>query len=75
MAGALRIRARDGLGVAWLPRSLVESDIDSGLLTLAGDKPWWIDLEIRLHRLRDERNRLLLRIWRFLAAREGDSLV
>lgn len=75
MAGALRIRARDGLGVAWLPRSLVESDIDSGLLILAGSSKWWIDLEIRLHRLRDESNRLLQRIWRFLAAREGQSLV
>ena len=28
---ALRIRARDGLGVAWLPRSLVEPDIDGDL--------------------------------------------
>jgi len=29
MGGALRIRARDGLGVAWLLHSLVEPDVDA----------------------------------------------
>lgn len=29
MVGALAIRARDGLGVAWLPHGLVELDIDA----------------------------------------------
>ncbi len=75
MAGALRIHARDGLGVAWLPRSLVDSDIRSGLLTLAGSSRWCIDLEIRLHRLQNNRNRLLLRIWRFLETREAQPLM
>ncbi|MEM8703505.1 MAG: LysR family transcriptional regulator, partial [Pseudomonadota bacterium] len=31
MAGALRIRARDGMGVAWLPRSLVAPDMNTGI--------------------------------------------
>jgi DNA-binding transcriptional LysR family regulator len=74
MAGALRIRARDGLGVAWLPRTLVEADMDSGLLMLAGSADWWIDVEIRLHRLKHNRNRLILRIWKFLECREGAPL-
>ena len=29
MGGALRIRARHGLGVAWLPHSVVEPDVDA----------------------------------------------
>ncbi len=74
MAGALRIRARDGLGVAWLPRSLVEADIDANLLTVAGAKAWWIDVEIRLHRLQQNRNTLILKIWQFLSLREGKPL-
>lgn len=74
MAGALRIRARDGLGVAWLPRSLVEGDMEAGLLTLAGSESWWIDVEIRLHRLQQNRNKLILKIWNFISSREGESL-
>ncbi len=74
MAGALRIRARDGLGVAWLPRSLVEADIESGLLTLAGGRGWWIDLEVRVHRLPQNRNRVVLGIWGFLE-RQDEHLV
>jgi len=74
MAGALRIRARDGLGVAWLPKTLVEADIDANLLTLAGSKDCWIDVEIRLHRLRQNRNELILRIWNFLSRHEGEPL-
>ena len=67
MVGALRIRARDGLGVAWLPRSLVQSDIDAGLLTIAGSEPLWIDVEVQLHRLRRNQNDLILRIWDHLS--------
>ncbi|MDB9702567.1 hypothetical protein OAA86_00530 [Rhodospirillales bacterium] len=37
MAGALRIRARDGDGVAWLPLSLVKPDLDASLLARAGN--------------------------------------
>jgi DNA-binding transcriptional LysR family regulator len=70
MAGALRIRARDGAGVAWLPRSLVAPDLESGLLTVTGDPAWEIKLEIRLHRLREHTNKLTRAIWAFLSVRE-----
>ena len=46
-----------------------------GLLTLAGSSRWCIDLEIRLHRLQNNRNRLLLRIWQFLETPEAQPLV
>ena len=75
MSGALRIQARDGLGVAWLPQSLVESDISSGLLTWAGGEEWAIDVDIRLHRLRRNHNMLIRKIWTFLKLREGVPLI
>lgn len=75
MAGALRIRARDGAGVAWLPHSLVQPDLEARLLTLAGTSSWSIRLEIRLHRLNVNRNQLTHKLWTFLALREGVPLV
>ena len=74
MAGALRIRARDGAGVAWLPKSLVQPDLEAGLLVQTGEPDWEIDLEIRLHRLRDQANQLTRKIWAFLASRESIPL-
>lgn len=70
MAGALRIRAREGTGVAWLPRSLVEPDITAGLLVQTGEPSWEIELQIRLHRLRGNANQLTRKIWAFLSVRE-----
>ena len=75
MVGALRIRAKDGSGVAWLPRSVVQPDLDSGLLTIAGDAEWFVDLDIRLHRLRKHSNSLTRKIWAFLAVREDVPLL
>jgi len=75
MGGALRIRARDGLGVAWLPQSLVEPDMNAGLLTFAGTEEWAIDLKIQLHRLRGNRNTLIRKIWTHLKLREGVPLL
>ena len=75
MSGALRIRARDGPGVAWLPQSLVEPDLKEGLLTWAGAVDWAIDLEIRLHLHRRNHNALIRNIWTFLKLREGVPLL
>ncbi len=75
MAGALRIRAREGTGVAWLPRSLVAPDLQAGLLTQIGDPLWEIRLQIRLHRLRSNANELTRKIWAFLSVRETVPLV
>ncbi len=75
MVGALRIRAKDGSGIAWLPRSVVQPDLDAGLLTLAGGSHWSIELVIRLHRLRRHSNALTRKIWAFLAVREDVPLL
>lgn len=75
MVGALRIRAQDGGGIAWLPRSVVQPDIDAGLLTIAGNPGWFIGLDVRLHRLARHTNALTRKIWAFLAVREDVPLV
>jgi DNA-binding transcriptional LysR family regulator len=75
MAGALRIRARDGAGVAWLPQSLVAPDLDSGLLVQTGQPDWDVTLEVRLYRNTQHSNRLTRAIWAFLAARGAKPLV
>ena len=75
MVGALRIRAKDGSGIAWLPRSVVQPDLDTGLLTVAGDSDWSIGLDVRLHRLSRRSNALTRKIWAFLAVREDVPLL
>lgn len=75
MAGALRIRARDGAGVAWLPESLVAPDLATGILVQTGREAWSVDLEIRLLRNKSRSNRLTRAIWSFLEVRQTVSLV
>ena len=75
MAGALRIRAREGAGVAWLPKTLVAPDLDAGLMVQASDSDLQIRLEIRLHRLSQHSNGLTRRIWSFLSVRQSVPLL
>ncbi|MDU8946225.1 LysR family transcriptional regulator [Ovoidimarina sediminis] len=75
MAGALRIRARAGEGVAWLPKSLVLPDLESRILVQTGRPEWVVDLSIRLFRNRQHSNRVTRSIWSFLKVRQSVSLL
>lgn len=75
MAGALRLRARDGGGIAWLPESLIRPDLEGGLLTSTGDRSWDIALDVRLFRLHNHTNHVTRGIWAFLSRREQFPLV
>lgn len=75
MVGALRIRARAGEGVAWLPRSLVQPDIEGGLLVRTGPEAWAVDLSIRLFRNAERATRTTRAVWNFLEARQSALLV
>jgi DNA-binding transcriptional LysR family regulator len=75
MSGALRIRVREGIGIAWLPRSLVLPDLEAGLLGLAGGKRWEVALDIKLVRRREHTNPLTSKIWAFLERREDAPLL
>lgn len=75
MSGALRIRAREGAGVAWLPYSLIAPDLDAGLLVQTGNVEWKIDLDIMLLRDKTHTNTVTRRIWAFLATRQKIPLI
>jgi DNA-binding transcriptional LysR family regulator len=50
LATVLRTMAIEGRGVAWLPRSLIEDDLNEGRLVQAGKSEWCVDVDIRLFR-------------------------
>jgi LysR family transcriptional regulator, hypochlorite-specific transcription factor HypT len=50
LASVLKTMALDGRGVAWLPTSLIDNEVQGGRLVEAGDGEWKIDVEIRLFR-------------------------
>lgn len=75
MAGALRIRVREGIGIAWLPKSLVAPDLEAGILALAGGKKWEVALDIKLYRIRRHANAMTNKIWVFLERREDKPLL
>lgn len=50
LAAALQTMARQGQGVAWLPRTMAEEDLAAGRLVEAGDAGFAIAVEIRLFR-------------------------
>ncbi len=75
MAGALRIRAREGLGIAWLPKSLVAPDLEAGILVPAGGKKWEVALDIRLYRIRRHANAMTNKMWSFLERRQDKPLL
>lgn len=75
MSGALRIRVREGIGIAWLPKSLVAPDLEAGLLAPAGGKRWEVALDIKLFRRRQQTNSLTNKIWAFLEKRQEELLL
>lgn len=75
MAGALRIRAREGIGVAWLPESLLAPDLKAGLLVPVGDAGWTVNLDIRMYRNTRFSNRVTRAIWSFLEVRQSVPLI
>lgn len=50
LAAVLRAVALEGRGIAWLPYSLIDQDLERGALVRAADETWDIGMEIRLFR-------------------------
>ena len=69
------MRARDGLGVAWLPKSLVAPDLDSGALVQTGAPEWSVGLQIKLIRNQAHANRVTQAIWAHLSDRQDRPLL
>ena len=64
LASVLRTMALDGRGLAWLPQSLVEDDLDEGLLVAAAGEEWCIPLTIKLYREREFAGKAAEEFWR-----------
>lgn len=64
LASVLAKMARDGRGMAWTARSLIEDDLEDGSLVTLGDPKHYIDIEIRLWRSRARQSPAAEAIWR-----------
>lgn len=74
MAEVLKQMALASDGIAWLPRSLIEGELASGVLTSAGERRWMLDLELRLYRDRNNASPLLAQLWSHLTDLQSGSL-
>jgi DNA-binding transcriptional LysR family regulator len=63
LAATLHSLALARRGIAWLPQSLAQDDLDSGRLIAAGGKAWRIPVEIRLFRANAHQGRAAEALW------------
>ncbi|NMM07653.1 LysR substrate-binding domain-containing protein [Polaromonas sp.] len=61
--------ARKGLGVAWLPWSMVSGACKAGQLVVLGDARLEVSFEVRVYRAKRRLNALAERMWQVLAKR------
>ncbi len=57
-----------GFGLGWLPKGLIEADLEQGKLCIAGGIEWHIGLEIRLYRRRNNPSFKLKALWELLSS-------
>jgi DNA-binding transcriptional LysR family regulator len=63
MTIALKCFALAGEGLLWVPERLVQSELASGELVIAGDDDWILPIEIRAYRQRGETRRNATSFW------------
>lgn len=68
-ADALYEYVRKGLGVAWLPWSMVHADCKGGELTVAGDRRMEVRFDVRLYRPKRRLGPLAEQVWAAFARR------
>lgn len=68
LSEALKTLVLQGFGMAWLPASLVQRELDSGELMTLDDQWPRVDLQIRLYRLQLPRSEAAARVWQHLQA-------
>ncbi len=67
MTESLRMRARHGDGIAWLPESLVEPDLKQNLLVIIAPKKYSINLDVCIYRSTENQNDLAEKVWNSLS--------
>lgn len=64
LASVLRTMVLDGRGLAWLPQTLVQEDLDQRRLVHAAGSEWQVPLEIRLYRAHEVLGRAADAFWK-----------
>lgn len=64
----LRRFALTGMGLAWLPASLIADDLRDGHLVVAGGPTWRLPMEVRAYRLAEGSRPVVDRAWALLTA-------
>jgi len=73
LANVLKTMTLDGRGLAWLPRSLIATELEAGKLVEAADARWHVALEIRLFRSPGAMSRAAETFWRAAAECAGSA--
>ncbi|MEH6578708.1 MAG: LysR family transcriptional regulator [Amphritea sp.] len=66
LSEALKALVLTGYGMAWLPKSLVSRELDSGELQQLDEPLHAVDLKIKLYRLRQSRSAVAEQFWQYL---------
>jgi len=66
MAEVLKKMVLEGEGIAWLPKSSIQTELKNGELVPAGGKEWNLEVELRVYRDASNRNEFLDTLWRYL---------
>ncbi|CAB3681942.1 LysR substrate-binding domain-containing protein [Paraburkholderia rhynchosiae] len=73
MAEVLKKLVMEGEGVAWLPRSSVIRELESGELVAAGRAEWHLEVELRVYRDASNRSEFLEKLWGHIRAASQPS--
>jgi LysR family transcriptional regulator, hypochlorite-specific transcription factor HypT len=69
----LKTMAMEGRGIAWLPQSLIATELKSRSLVPAGDAKWTIPIDVRLVRSRAELTETAEALWQLVSERKLES--
>ncbi|WP_341318034.1 LysR substrate-binding domain-containing protein [Paraburkholderia sp. IMGN_8] len=73
MAEVLKKLVMEGEGVAWLPKSSIISELESGELVPAGRSEWHLEVELRVYRDASNRSEFLEKLWGHIRAASQPS--
>ena len=73
LAAVLKAMTREGRGLAWLPETQIQEDLDSGALVLSGNESWSIPVGIHLFRSRDPLPQASESFWKHIVDAEMAS--
>jgi LysR family transcriptional regulator, hypochlorite-specific transcription factor HypT len=63
MAEVLKKLVLEGEGIAWVPKSTIKQELDSGELVAAGPQAWNLQIELRVYRDSNNRSDFLDTLW------------